>query len=341
MKKLFIHNLLFRLIGPVFIGLVIYLLILLINNSIGQVDELFASNELYLCIVLVYLILELVRFAMMLVAKRAERWPFYKQVLTQFIVAMILMSFVVYMVVEAYFSQFLGYNPSASEFNIFLGIYGFMIIMYLTLHFSHMFLYKENKLKFEEEEILKESLEFEFRNFKRGMNPNLLLESLESLIAISDEQIDSADELIDELSVVYRYILSSNRSELAGLKEELTAVQHLINLFWYQGIDVDFKQNASDDALCVPGTLMTIVEWLIRASIHSTIQSLNIEIVIEGDDLVLVSTRKEKLAPPLLDISDIERAYEFYTEKKIQVFSDADITEIRIPILIPTEPVMA
>lgn len=341
MKKLFIHNLLFRLVGPVFIGLVIYLLILLINNSIAQLDEFFASTEVYLCIVLVYLILELVRFAMILVERRAEKWTFSKQVLAQFLVAMACMAFVVYMVVEAYFSRVLGYNPSAAEFNIFLGIYGFMVMMYLTLHFSHLFLYKENKMKFEEEEILKESLEFEFRNFKRGMNPNLLLESLESLIAISDEQIDSADELIDELSVVYRYILSSNRSELAALQEELTAVQHLINLFWYQGIDVDFKQNASGEALCVPGTLLTIVEWLIRASIHSSMQSLEVEIVIHEDDLVLVSTRKEKLSPPVLDIADIERAYEFYTEKKIRFSSDAEITEIRIPILIPTEPEMA
>ena len=341
MKKLFIHNLLFRLIGPVLIGLVIYLLILLINNSIGQLDELFASDEVYLCIGLVYLIMEMVRLTMMLVGKKIEEWPFYKQVLAQFMVAMAIMVLIIYVGVEFYFSQFLGYHPSSSEFNIFLGTYGFMVIMYLTLHFSHMFLYKENKLKFEEEEILKESLEFEFRNFKRGMNPNLLLESLESLIAISDEQIDSADELIDELSVVYRYILSSNRSELAELGEELTAVQHLINLFWYQGIDVDFRQNASNDTLCVPGTLLTIVEWLIRASIHSTIQSLEIEIIIHDDDLVLVSTRKEKLSPPLLDISDIERAYQFYTEKQIRVSTNADITEIRIPILIPTEPMMA
>lgn len=339
MKKLFIHNLLFRLIGPLFIGTIMYLLILLINNSIGQVGDLFASQELYLCVFLVYLILEVSRIFIIQVSKWTSSFSFSRQVIAQFLVASGILILSIYFVIKFYYQEVLGFAASGSEYAIFFSIYGFMLIMYLALHFSHLFLYKENKLKLEEEKVLKEGLEFEFRNFKRGMNPNLLLESLESLIVISEEKIDSADELIDELSVVYRYILSNNRSELSSVNDELDAVQHLINLFWYQGIDVDFKTTKFDDELCVPGTFMTVIEWLIRASIHSTMQYLTISIFCEKDFIVVSSSRKEKLSPPKLDLIDINRTYQFYTEHPIDINTEEGETIIKVPLLIPTEPV--
>ncbi len=333
MKKLFIHNFLFRLVGPLFIGTVIYLLILLINNSISQVEELFASLELYLSIFLVYVVLEASRFLMTIVNRRIEAIPFYQQVLLQFLVAMLVMITVVYVVVSYYYKEYVGFTASFSELMVFYWIYGFMLLLYLSLHFSHLFLFKENKLKVDEELSRKRSLEFEFRNFKREMNPTLLLESLESLIVITEQKVDSADELIDELSVVYRYILGSSSSELVSVSEEVAGVQHLLNLFWYQGIDVDFKSEDFEDMLCVPGTFLTIIEWLVRSSIYATMQSLEVDMELGDNHILVFSDRKEKLDPPVLELEDIRRAYKFYTERNIEVANDAGAVLIKIPIL--------
>jgi len=59
MKKLFIHHPLFRLLSPLFSGLVVYILLLLINNDIDQLYEEFLTQELYVCIALTFLIQEL------------------------------------------------------------------------------------------------------------------------------------------------------------------------------------------------------------------------------------------------------------------------------------------
>ena len=337
MRKLFIHNILFRLIGPLFIGTVVYLLILLINNSISQVEELFASRELYLCIFLVYVVLEAVRLMIVLLRRSVEHWPFYQQVLLQLAASAVVMIMLVYLVIRAYFQQFAGFAPSSEELMIFYWIYGFMMLLYLSLHFSHLFLFKENKMRLDEELSRKRSLEFEFRNFKREMNPELLLESLEALIVISEEKIDSADELIDELSVVYRYILGSSRSELASVKEEVVAVQHLLNLFWYQGIDVDFQTEDFEALLCVPGTFMSVMEWLVRSSISSTMQSLEVELFRDTEHILLLCRRKEKLDPPILEFEDIRRAYQFYTEHQIEIETRKGTTLVRIPILEPAK----
>ena len=71
MKKLFIHKPLFRLLSPVFNGVVVYLLILLVNNNVAQVQEEFLSEELYVCIGLSYIVQEFSRLLLLLL-KRFE-----------------------------------------------------------------------------------------------------------------------------------------------------------------------------------------------------------------------------------------------------------------------------
>jgi xanthine/uracil permease len=66
MKKYFIHNAFFRLLAPPVYGVLIYLIILLINNSLLQVNELFSGKEVYMCIGLTFLCFESARVIILL-----------------------------------------------------------------------------------------------------------------------------------------------------------------------------------------------------------------------------------------------------------------------------------
>ncbi len=69
MPKLFIHQPVFRLLSPIFIGVMVYLLILLLNNDTSQIHLLFESQEVYVCIVASFLILEVNRFVITIFEK--------------------------------------------------------------------------------------------------------------------------------------------------------------------------------------------------------------------------------------------------------------------------------
>jgi hypothetical protein len=45
MKRYFIHSSFFRLVAPPAFGVLAYLLILLINNNVAQVNDIFNSQE--------------------------------------------------------------------------------------------------------------------------------------------------------------------------------------------------------------------------------------------------------------------------------------------------------
>src|SRR5688572_23221109 len=69
MKRYFIHNALFRIVAPPVYGVLIYLLILLLNNNVTQVNDLFVSQEVYVCIVLTYISFEFMRLIIVLLDK--------------------------------------------------------------------------------------------------------------------------------------------------------------------------------------------------------------------------------------------------------------------------------
>ncbi len=77
MKKIFINNAFFRILFPIVYGIIVYLLILLINNSIDTLNETFLTQEVYISIVLTYLVMESNRLLIKVTEKYTlslEKW---------------------------------------------------------------------------------------------------------------------------------------------------------------------------------------------------------------------------------------------------------------------------
>ena len=70
MVKNIIHNPVFRIFTPIFYGVTMYILILLIFDSIQQLSDNFFSIEVFLCVIITYLIFETLRFYALIVEKK-------------------------------------------------------------------------------------------------------------------------------------------------------------------------------------------------------------------------------------------------------------------------------
>ncbi|RQH16787.1 histidine kinase, partial [Okeania hirsuta] len=76
MKKVFLHNALFRILSPCFSGVMAYVLILLFNNNVEQLFEQFLGIELTLCILLAYGVQEISRAVILF----SDRLSFFHKV---------------------------------------------------------------------------------------------------------------------------------------------------------------------------------------------------------------------------------------------------------------------
>lgn len=336
MKKLFIHQPFFRILSPIFSGVIIYLLVLLLNNNVAQLEEQFLGEELYFCIALSYIVQELSRFLLVLFKRIPKRQNSFLSLFIQAISSLVISIVIVTLVVILYFKYFVGFSATTEEIITLDSIFAVITLIYILLFISHQYLYKVNSEKLYQEELIKKNIEADFRQFKRGINPYMLFESLEALIVLMHQDEDIADEFIDHLSVIYRYILSSKDRQLVSFNEEyqhMKELENLLNKLPYRTIKIN--SNVSDDFLTVPGALLFFIEFIIRNTIISSNINLIITIEEERHSISISYTMQDKINTKFESshLEEVKRVYSIYSEDELLIKTEDQTRTILIPKL--------
>ncbi|WP_347175362.1 histidine kinase [Polaribacter uvawellassae] len=336
MRKLFIHTPLFRFLSPIFTGVVAYLLILLINNNIGQLQEQFLGQELYVSITLSYIVHEFSRFLLWVFKHIPIQIGTVFKLILHCVLAIILSAVLITLLIELYYQQVAGFSPSTTEIITFNSIYCCIPVSYVLLNISHQYLYKINTQKLDNEILIKQNIEEDFKQFKREINPELLFESFERLLILIDENIDKVDEFIDHLSTIYRYILSSRKNQLVSFNEENEILKEFIKLYNhlpYRKVIICVKENAN--FLIVPGTLLFVIEQIIKTTIVSTKDNLEIEIAFSETNFTISYATEDRINREfsIQNIEEIARVYSIYNIDEIEIFEDNIVRTISIPKL--------
>ena len=333
---LFTHHPLFRLLSPPVSGSLVYILILLIHNNVGQIEEQFLGQELYVCIGLSYLIQEFSRLFLILFRKLQRPKELWLRTSLQAALSLILCIVLVSAAIHTYYLYVLGFLPTADELLIFNGIFSTVTLIYLSLQLSHQFLYAVNTEKMEGELLRKAEIEEAFQRFNQGINPALLFESLEELIVRMQEDEEKAEELIDHLAAVYRYVLARRQQELVPVEEEIQVLEELIHLFNqlpYQQIALEIIGEIQSWIL--PTVLLYLVEKIIRSTIVSPSIPLTLRLGADETHVMISYLPKDRLHHELSlsTLASIQHRYRFYSKHSVFVEQKGGEKIIGIPIL--------
>ncbi len=323
-------------------GIIVYLLILLINNSLATLNESFLTQEVYISIVLTYLVMESNR----LLIKVTEKYPLSLERMGGRIAMVIISStvlsiLVVSLPISAYFNYVIGFTNFSSELTYFNIIFLVTAWLYQAVYISNSYLHKENEEKLESEYSLRETVEKELSTFKNDINPTLLYESLESLITLVHKDAIDAEDYIDHMSSAYRYILSNKQNEFVDLRDDLKAVDNLLYLLNFRNHqNINLVTEIRDDEMLrqvIPGTLPGIVEYIVRRTIINDNQPLEITCFIENDGyMILQYQSNERLYLPR-DGADIveklQHSYAYFSDKPVVRVDAFGETYIKIPAL--------
>lgn len=337
MNRLFVHNPIFRLLSPLLSGVIVYGLILMIYNNVGQLIDQFLGEELYICIALSYLIQEFSRLSLILFAKLNVPKQEWLRLLIQISSSIIICILIVSIVMFTYYEQVLGFTPNMSELTVFYTIFSTVSIMYISLYLSHQFLYQVNEKKMAKELALKEDIQLEYQQFTQGINPQLLFESLESLIVNMARDAEEAQQLLNHLSIVYRYVLSDKFQELVPVEQEIRITHELTKLFShlpYRKIELEIQRKP--EGWIVPGTLLFILEQIIRSTIIAPDLALKIYIADHESSIQVSYEAHERLSRTFqqADLAPIVRTYSVYSDQAVSLHSSDQIKIISLPKLI-------
>ena len=137
-----------------------------------------------------------------------------------------------------------------------------------------------------------------FENLKQQLNPHFLFNSLTSLSGLIEMDKQLASGFLNQLSVIYRYILKNAENETVSLRDEIAFVTMYINLQktrFSEGFNVNITvPDHLMDRKIAPVTLQNMIENAIKHNIIDKRKPLTIDIYTEGETYIIIKNNLQK-----------------------------------------------
>ena len=124
-------------------------------------------------------------------------------------------------------------------------------------------------------EAIKSKTESELKNLRNQLNPHFLLNTLNNIYALISFDTDKAQQAVQELSKLLRYVLYENQEMFVPLKKEVGFIKNYIELMRIRvspdvEIRTDFKVNADSQTLIAPLMFISLIENAFKHGISPT-----------------------------------------------------------------------
>jgi two-component system, LytTR family, sensor kinase len=199
-------------------------------------------------------------------------------------------------------------------------------------------LYKETAVS---TEILKrKTLESHFETLKSQVAPHFLFNSLNTLIALIDENPKIAKDFVQHLANYYRYSMQVNANETVDLETELNLVRNYIFLLtsrFGDNLKVEFPvHSASYNKHIVPLAIQLLIENSVKHNIISSSKPLTVSIIIEDKYLIVRNNLQKKDASEIsnrLGLDNIRNRYAIVCNQPIEVVESDAYFQVKLPLL--------
>ncbi len=204
---------------------------------------------------------------------------------------------------------------------------------------------KWKKSMLEKERLEKSNLQSQLDGLKSQVNPHFLFNSLNSLSSLIADEPRQAEEFVDEMSKVYRYLLQTNEAELTILSTELDFIRsyvHLLTTRYGKGVSVSIEIGEAYKSWFLPPlTLQLLVENAVKHNITLAGKPLHIEIKTTEDGRLMVRNNLQKRVVRVqsnrVGLSNIAAKYRLLAQRQPGGPSDIYIEEStdRFTVILP------
>jgi two-component system, LytTR family, sensor kinase len=167
----------------------------------------------------------------------------------------------------------------------FFGAYGATVVLNIFLTVLHEGVSRFEKYKatlIETEQLKKEYMQSQLLGLKSQVNPHFLFNGLNSLSSLISEDPEKAEQFLDEMSKVYRYLLRNDEEQLVTLQTELQFIDsyyYLLKVRYGDGVFLETDVPAKYRQERIPPlTLQMLFENAFSLNTVSKEQPLTIEI---------------------------------------------------------------
>jgi sensor histidine kinase YesM len=211
------------------------------------------------------------------------------------------------------------------------------LLVYESVYFFEA--WKRNVKK--SEELARENIQSQLEVLKNQLDPHFLFNSLNTLASLIDDENQPAQEYLDRLADVYRYVLVSREKNTVTLEEEMNFLDAYIYLN-----KVRFRENLRVEKAIqaeayhrqvAPLSLQMLVENAIKHNVVSKEKPLVIRIAQEIDNYLSIENNvQEKVTfekSTKVGLQNIINRYRLLTDRQVEISKNTEFFSVRLPLL--------
>ena len=192
----------------------------------------------------------------------------------------------------------------------------------------------------ETEQLKKAQLQTQFDLLKEQVNPHFLFNSLNSLSSLITTHPDKAEEFVEEMSRVYRYLLRSNEEQLTTLQKEIDFIKSY-NMLLTTRFGIGFQpviriEEKMKEWLLPPMTLQLLVENAVKHNIVDPDTPLVVQLYTQNEKLVVSNNLQKKnktVVSNKVGLSNILSKYELLNYPSVEIKETGSEFIVVLPLI--------
>jgi sensor histidine kinase YesM len=219
--------------------------------------------------------------------------------------------------------------------------YGVMSVWKIVATFEIFYVNRFiRKMEQEKQDLIQANLQRRFDSLRDQVSPHFLFNNLNVLSTLITKDPEKADEFVEEMSSVYRYLLRNNEENLTPLKEELNFIEsynHLLKTRFGDGYRPEIKvEEGLKNYTLPPMTLQLLIENAVKHNVVSPEQPLKLQMFTENEQLIITNNlqpRTKIVQSAGVGLENIRSKYKLLNQPAVKVMQSKSDFTITLPLI--------
>lgn len=235
-----------------------------------------------------------------------------------------------------------GYNlyPTIYEFRYSVTVTYISIIPIAAVYEGIYFFQSWKIANIEVQDLKKLNLQSQLDSLKSEINSHFLFNNLNTLSSLIEQNPEKAEDFLNELSNVYRYLLQKKQSNLSLVCDEIEFIKsytYLLKTRYCDGFEIEIDVANEYFNYQIPTlVLQSLVENSIKHNVISIKKPLRIKLYIHNFKIVVENTLQKKLRTvetSRMVLSSILQKYEILNISKVEITQNDEIFRVSLPLI--------